>query len=173
MAAGYEVDWGSLPDWLSAVGSLGAVGAALLLGAFDRRRAARAERALLASQGDLAEEAQFIAHVIGIHTEAIYEQCKLALPQPEAINEWRKSLARSHRIVSDLQALKPATPALVVAISHLIEATVPEPLDLGSADEFETIAADVFRRLALIRFANKALEQLRPTFPATTGERQS
>ena len=125
-------------------------------------------------QGDLVGEAQFVALIVGTHTTVISQDCEQGLfPAPRAIEQWLEALARSHRILSDLQALRPATPALVVALSHLIEATATQPLDLETLLDFDVLAADAARRQALISIANKALERLRPSFLATAGEHQS
>lgn len=40
-----ELDWGSVPDWLAAVGTVGAFAATLVILALDRRRARRAPAA--------------------------------------------------------------------------------------------------------------------------------
>lgn len=39
-----ELDWGSVPDWLQAIGGVGAVAAALIVAGFEARRANAAER---------------------------------------------------------------------------------------------------------------------------------
>ena len=142
----FSICWGSIPDWLSAIGSLAAVFAALWLGCLDRKRAIRADAAL--AESEQIARRHILAWAALAHADS--DRIAVALGHPRNENydvlfdTWVETLGSVHKFCLNLLKAGRLDFDQAAALSDLLEAS-SLPSDIRRTS-WEAMAVEVGER---------------------------
>lgn len=145
------IDWGSVADWVSGLGSFGAVLAALVIARSETKRADRAERTLRQARSEeLYETRNYISHIANPLIAAgnfILRQERLEVSGHE---NWKRSLKATKERAIRVQAFPQIDLRSYLYLDRIIAVIDSEPANAGYSLEMFGNIPSILHRLERI-----------------------